>query len=334
MITGTAAGGGCYSPALTDFVVMFDSASMFLTGPKIVQHALGEEVSAGELGGPRVHERNGVCDFVAADDREAISLVRDLLGYLPQNSRERPQAVGREQPAYGGRVDGLLPERSRSYYEVRDLIRRLVDGGRFLEVSPSWARNMVVGFARLEGQAIAVIANQPRHLGGIIDVDGSRKGAKFVRTCDAFGLPMMVLVDTPGFMPGTRQEGAGVIRHGAELVRAFAAARSPRATVIVRKAFGGAFIAMNSKDLGADAAFSWPEAEIGIMSAGAAVEIIHRRRLNSEAGENSSEPLAHRYAKEHLGAHAAAQRGAIDAVIEPSETRERVAAVLLGTRRQ
>ena len=334
VITGTAAGGGCYSPALTDFVVMCDSASMFLTGPKIVKHAMGEEVSAIDLGGPQVHERNGVCDFVAADDRAALALVRDLLGYLPQNAFERPPAAAREQPAFEGNALGVLPSRTRSYYDVRDLVRRLVDGGRFLEVSPRWARNMVVGFARLEGHPVAVLANQPRHLGGIIDVEGSMKGAKFVRTCDSFGLPMLVLVDTPGFMPGTRQEGAGVIRHGAELVRAFAAARSPRATVIVRKAFGGAFIAMNSKDLGADAAFSWPQAEIGVMSAGAAVEIIHRRRLSSAANHDgdTAGSLAVRYAEEHLTAHVALDRGAIDAVIEPSETRERVAQTLLHRR--
>jgi len=329
VITGTSAGGGCYSPALTDFVVMSDTASMFLTGPKIVKYALGEDVSAAELGGSQIHERNGVCDFVAADDPGAIALVRDLLGYLPQNAFEPPRAVAPEPPARREDPAAALPDQSRSYYDVREVIARLLDGGRFLEVSPRWARNMVVGFGRLEGNPVGVIANQPRHLGGIIDVDASQKGAKFVRTCDAFGLPMLVLVDTPGFMPGTRQEGAGVIRHGAELVRAFAAASSRRVTVILRKAFGGAFITMNSKDLGADAAFSWPDAEIGIMSAGAAVEIIHRRQMVGVApGENIALELARRYAEEHLSPAAALARDAIDAVIEPQDTRRRAASVL------
>ena len=333
VITGTAAGGGCYSPALTDFVVMSDGSSMFLTGPKIVKHALGEDVSSGELGGVGVHQQNGVCDFVVADDSEAISLVRELLSYLPQNALETPPPRRSEPPLDGTDPAGPLPDRTRSFYDVRDVIRRLVDAGRFLEVSPRWARNMVAGFARLDGHAIAIIANQARYLGGIIDVTGSQKGARFVRTCDAFGLPLLVLVDTPGFMPGTHQEQAGVIRHGAELVRAFAAATSPRATVILRKAFGGAFITMNSKGLGADATFTWPDAEIGVMSAGAAVEIIHHRQLRAaRLGTSTAEQLAGRYAEEHLSAQAALRRGAIHAVIEPHETRRRVAEVLLGSR--
>jgi methylmalonyl-CoA decarboxylase subunit alpha len=300
---------------------------MFLTGPKIVQYALGEEVTADELGGAQVHQRNGVCDFVAADDPDAIGLVRELLGYLPQNALEPPRALPSEPPPDGDDPAGPVPDRSRSYYDVRDVIRRLVDGGRYLEVSPRWARNMVVAFARVDGHPVGVIANQAGHLGGIIDVEGSQKGAKFVRTCDSFGLPMLVLVDTPGFMPGTRQEGAGVIRHGAELVRAFAAATAPRATVILRKAYGGAFITMNSKDLGADVTFSWPDAEIGIMSPGAAARIIHRRRLE-RAPDGAAAELERRYAEEHLSPGAALERGAIDAVIEPRETRARVAAVL------
>jgi acetyl-CoA carboxylase carboxyltransferase component len=333
VITGTAAGGGCYSPALTDFVVMDNRSTMFLTGPKIVKHALGEEVSASELGGVGVHERNGVCDFVTSSDVEAVMLVRDLLGYLPQNAHERSRITASEPPLGDGDPAAPLPDRSRSFYDVREVIRRLVDGGRLLEVAPRWARNLVVGFARLEGHPIAVVANQARHLGGIIDVAGSQKGAKFVRTCDAFGLPLLVLVDTPGFMPGTRQEQAGVIRHGAELVRAFAAARVPRATVVLRKAFGGAFITMNSKDLGATLALSWPNAEIGIMSAHAAVEIIHGRELaDSSSPRGRAEHLARRYAEEHLSAEAALRRGAIDALIEPRETRERVAAALLSPR--
>jgi acetyl-CoA carboxylase carboxyltransferase component len=329
VITGVSAGGGCYSPALTDFIVMADRASMFLTGPKIVKHALGEEISTEDLGGTQVHQRNGVCDFVAGDDGDAISLVRELLSYLPANAAEPAPATNPEPPLGDGDPSVALPARSRAFYDVRNVIRRIVDGGRFLEVAPRWARNMVVGFARLEGQTVGVIANQAGYLGGIIDVESSQKGAKFVRTCDRYGIPLVVLVDTPGFMPGSRQEGLGVIRHGAELVRAFAAASAPRATVILRKAFGGAFITMNSKGLGADAHFSWPGAEIGVMSAAGAVEIIHRRTLLEAPDDPElAGRLAQSYAEQHLSARAALELGAIDAVIEPSETRDRIASAL------
>jgi acetyl-CoA carboxylase carboxyltransferase component len=323
VITGVSAGGACYSPALTDFVVMTEKASMFLTGPRIVKRALGEEVTAAALGGTRVHARNGVCDFVAADDHGAARLLHELLGYLPQNASQRPPVAPPMEPLHPDPA-AVLPSRSRSYYDVRELIARLVDGGRFQEVSERWARNIVVGFARLEGNAIAIIANQARHRGGIIDVEASRKGAKFIRTCNAFGIPMLVLVDTPGFMPGSREEAAGIIGQGAELLRAFAASPSPRVTVIVRKAFGGAFITMNSKDLGASAAFSWPDAEIGIMSAQAAVEIIHGRRLLGRRSTELLDRLARRYAKDSLSPEAALGRSAIDAVIDPAETRSRV----------
>jgi adenylyl-sulfate kinase len=333
VITGFSAGGGCYSPALTDFVVMTAEASMFLTGPRIVKEALGEEVTASALGGVRVQQRNGVCDFRADDDHTAIALTRDLLGYLPQNACERAPTWPAE-PAAGEQPNAWLPERRRSFYDVRGVIAALVDGGRFLEVGPRWARNMVVGFARLEGRAIGVVANQSKHLGGVIDVDASQKAAKFVRRCDAFGVPLLALVDTPGFMPGSRQESAGVIRHGADLLRAFAAARCARVTVILRKAFGGAFITMNSKDLGADAAFAWPEAEIGIMGPRAAVEILnHRQLLQAAAPEEEAAVLARRYAEAHLSPETAARLGVIDDVIDPAETRDRVAGAFLDCER-
>jgi acetyl-CoA carboxylase carboxyltransferase component len=327
VITGISAGGACYSPALTDFVVMTEKSSMFLTGPRIVKRALGEDVTASALGGTRVHARNGVCDFVAADDRHAMRLLRELLGYLPQNVSASAPVAPPQAPAEGDPA-GVLPASSRSYYDIRELIGRLVDAGHFREVSAQWARNMVVGFARLEGHSIAVIANQPRHRGGIIDVEASQKGRKFISTCDAFRIPMLVLVDTPGFMPGSRQEKAGVISHGAGLLRAFAATRSPRVTVVVRKAFGGAFITMNSKDLGADASFAWPRAEIGIMSPHAAVDIIHGRRLLGARSTQLRDRLARSYAEKSLSPSAALGSGAIDAVIEPAETRERVVRAL------
>jgi acetyl-CoA carboxylase carboxyltransferase component len=328
VITGTSAGGGCYSPALTDFVVMTEAASMFLTGPRIVRQALGEDVPASALGGVRVHERNGVCQFVASGDDEAIELIRQLLGFLPQSAGEPPPA-GVPEPPPEGDPSAAVPTRAREFYDVRAVIERIVDGGRFLEVSRRWARNMVIGFARLEGRPIGIVANQSRHLGGVIDVDASQKAARFVRSCDAFHVPLLVLVDTPGFMPGTRQESAGVIRHGAELLRAFAAATCPRVTVIVRKAFGGAFITMNSKDLGADASFAWPQAEIGIMGPRAAVEIIHRRRvLAAPSAEREATELARRYARAHLSPEVALRLGVIDALIQPSQTRVRVTKAL------
>jgi adenylyl-sulfate kinase len=330
VITGTSAGGGCYSPALTDFVVMTERATMFLTGPRIVRQALGEEVTAEALGGAAVHERNGVCQLVAADDLEAVAYCRELLSYLPQSAGE-PPPLRRPAPAPMDDPGIVLPGRSRSYYDMRGVVRGLVDRGGFLELWPRWARNLVVGFARLEGHSVGVVANQSRHLGGIIDAQASEKGAWFIRLAQRFGLPLVVLVDTPGFMPGVRQEAAGVIRHGAELLRAFAAATVPRVTVIVRKAYGGAFITMNCKDLGARAAFAWPEAEIGIMSPRAAVEIIHRRELVAAgAAERDADRLAERYAQSQLSAGAALERGVIDAVIAPHETRARMVEALFG----
>ncbi len=333
VVTGTSAGGGCYSPALTDFVLMTTEASMFLTGPKIVKQALGEEVSANALGGVHVQERNGVCDLVVGDDNEAAAVVRELLAYLPRKAGETSSPCAPEIPPAGD-PSAALPPHARGFYDVRDVLRVLVDGGRFLELSRRWARNLVVGFGRIEGRAIGVVANQARQLGGVIDVEASQKGARFVRTCDALGVPLLVLVDTPGFMPGKRHEDAGIIRHGAELLRAFTAATSPRVTVILRKAFGGAFITMNSKDIGATASVAWPRAQIGIMGARAAVEITHRRQLASaNEAEREAWRLARRYADAHLSADAAVRLGVIDAVIQPADTRRWVSDLLLRSTR-
>jgi len=255
VICGASAGGGSYAPALTDFVVMTGRASMFLTGPGVVSEVMGEEVTGDELGGPRVHERNGVCHMTAPSEVDAALLARDLLDYLPQNSGERPQRWPAVPPP-GFLPDAVVPAEHREVYDVRKVVAAIVDGGRLQEVSPKWARNVVCGFARLDGRSVGIVANQPRQLGGVLDADAATKAARFVRTCNLFGLPLVVLVDTPGFMPGTKQEQAGVIRHGAKLVHAFAEATVPRVTVILRKAFGGAFIAMNSKDLGADLVYT------------------------------------------------------------------------------
>jgi acetyl-CoA carboxylase carboxyltransferase component len=325
IVSGVAAGGACYSPALTDFTVMTEEAKMFLTGPGIVREVAGEEISPEQLGGHRVHERNGVCDLVASDDNTAAELAKCLVGYLPQHAGgELPQTIAAdpEFPDPGAAV----PECSRKVYDVRSVIAAIVDAGSLLEVGERWARNLLTGLARCEGRPVGVIASQPRYLGGVLDAESAQKGARFVETCNAFGLPLIVLVDTPGFMPGLQQETAGVIRFGATLLRAFAAATVPKLTVVLRKAYGGAFITMNSKDLGADLVFAWRDAEIGVMGAHAATGIIHRREW-----EAASDPTARRaalaadYTSEHLGAAAAAAGGFVDEVIEPAQTRSRLA---------
>jgi acetyl-CoA carboxylase carboxyltransferase component len=325
IVTGVSAGGACYSPALTDFVVMVEGASMFLTGPGVVREAIGEEVSSADLGGARVHERNGVCHLVAPSDLDAALLARDLLSYLPQSAWDEPPRAESEPPASEdpGRT---VPSESRRVYDVRDVVRAIADAGRLLELSPRWAPNIVTALARIDGRSVGVVANQPRRLGGVIDADAAQKAARFVRTCNAFGLPLVVLVDTPGFMPGARQESAGVIRHGAKLLHAFAEATVPRLTVVLRKAYGGAYITMNSKDLGAHLTLAWPGAELGVMAARQAVGIIHRRELSAH-GDPAAERdrLAGRYAGEHLGAAVAARNGFVDEVIEPAETRARLA---------
>jgi acetyl-CoA carboxylase carboxyltransferase component len=325
VICGTSAGGGCYAPALTDFVLMTRNAKMFLTGPGVVAEAMGENVTAEELGGPGVHERNGVCQMVAEDDAEAIYITRELLSYLPQNAYEAvaPQPFVTHS---GGDPAHCVPLEARRVYDIRDVIRTISDNGRLLEMSERWAKNMVTGFARIEGESVGVIANQPKWLGGTIDAEASQKAARFVRTCNSFGLPLVVLVDTPGFMPGTKQESAGVIRHGAKLLHAFAEATVPKMTVVLRKAFGGAYITMNSRDLGADYAFAWPQAEIGVMAARQAVGIISRREIAAaEDPVAARDALAAEYGEQHLGAQLAAREGFIDEVIEPRETRDRLA---------
>jgi acetyl-CoA carboxylase carboxyltransferase component len=328
IVCGPSAGGASYGPALTDFVIMSARAAMFLTGPGVVSDVTGEQVDAALLGGPRVHERNGVCHFTAPTEVDAALLARDLLDYLPQHAGESPQmwpAVAAPDVS----PDWAVPSQARKVYDVRHVIAALVDGGRLMEVSARRSRNVVCALARLEGRAIGVIANQPKYLGGVLDAEASQKAARFVRTCNAFGLPLLVLVDTPGFLPGTRQESDGVIRHGAKLVHAFAEATVPSVTVVLRKAFGGAFIAMNSKALGADYVFSWPHAEMGVMGAEQAVGILNRREI--AAADDSpavTRRLAGAYAAEHLHADAASADGFVDEVIPPDSTRRRVASCL------
>jgi acetyl-CoA carboxylase carboxyltransferase component len=325
IVCGPAAGGSSYGPALNDFVIMTGRASMFLTGPGVVSEVTGEVLDMATLGGPRVHERNGVCHFSAPTEVDGALLARDLLDYLPQHNGVAPQrwpsVAAPELPA-----DRAVPSQARQVYDIRRVAATLVDGGRLMEVSPRWSRNVVCAFARLEGRAIGIVANQPRHLGGVLDANAAQKAARFVRTCNSFGLPLLVLVDTPGFLPGSRQERDGVIRHGAKLVHAFAEASVPSVTVIVRKAFGGAFIAMNSKALGADYVFAWPGAELGVMGAEQAVGILNRREIAA-----AEDPGAHRrrlagaYSAEQLQVEGASADGHVDEVITPDSTRWRVA---------
>ncbi|HEY2769148.1 MAG TPA: carboxyl transferase domain-containing protein [Solirubrobacteraceae bacterium] len=325
VVSGASAGGGAYSPALTDLLLMTEDAAMFLTGPGVVREALGEDIDAAALGGPRVHDRNGVCHLVERDEAAAAERVRELLSFLPSAAGEPFVPVDAVAPALADPGDAV-PSEPRRAYDVRDALRGIIDAGSLLELWPRWARNVVTAFARLEGRPVAIIANQPHHLGGVLDAEGSEKAARFVSFCDAFGLPLIAVVDTPGFMPGSRQERAGVIRHGASLVRAFAAARSPKLTVVLRKSYGGAYITMNSRDLGADLVLAWPEAELGIMSARAAVGIVHRRQLRvAEDPDAERDRLADAYGEEHLRADAAAAAGFVDEIVAPADTRDRLA---------
>jgi acetyl-CoA carboxylase carboxyltransferase component len=328
VVSGASAGGGAYSPALTDLIVMTEDAAMFLTGPGVVREALGEEVDAAGLGGPGVHERNGVCHLVERDEATAAVRVRSLLSYLPSSAGS---SVPRGEPVAAELADpgAVVPLEPRRVYDVRDALRGVVDAGSLLELCPRWARNVVTSLARVDGRPVGIVANQPRHLAGVLDAAGSEKAARFVSFCDSFGLPLIAVVDTPGFMPGSKQEQAGVIRYGASLVRAFAAARVPKLTVVLRKSYGGAYITMNSRDLGADLVLAWPSAELGIMSARAAVGIVNRRELlMADDPEAARGRLAAAYADEHLRAEAAAAAGFVDEIIEPAQTRVRLAAAL------
>ena len=324
IVSGASAGGGAYSPALTDLIVMTEDAAMFLTGPGVVREALGEEIDAAGLGGPRVHDRNGVCHLVARDEASAATRVRELLGYLPSAAGTTPPRAVALDPAAPD-PGAFVPAASRSAYDVRDALGAVIDRDSMLELHPRWARNLVTALARIDGRPVGIVANQPRYLGGVLDAAGSEKAARFVGFCDSFGLALIAVVDTPGFMPGSKQERAGVIRHGASLVRAFAAARVPKLTVVLRKSYGGAYITMNSRDLGADLVLAWPDAELGIMSAKAAVGIVNRRELRvAPDPEAERDRLAAAYALDHLRAETAAAEGFVDEIIEPSQTRDRL----------
>jgi len=327
-ILGPCAGGAVYSPALTDFILMTEGTSyMFVTGPNVVKTVTHEEVSAEDLGGARTHAtKSGVAHLIAPHEVAAIDQIKGLLSYLPQNCEETPLAKP-YTPTDEVRLalNGLIPDNAQQPYDMRDVVKELVDGGEFLEIQPDYAANIVVGFARLAGRSIGVVANQPAVLAGVLDIGASTKAARFVRTCDAFNVPLLVLEDVPGFLPGTDQEWNGIITNGAKLLYAFSEATVPRITVITRKAYGGAYDVMNSKHIGADLNFAWPTSEIAVMGAKGAAEIIFRKEIAS--AEDPAAKLAEKeeeYAALFAHPYRAASRGYVDEVIEPSQTRVRL----------
>ena len=326
VVMGPCAGGAVYSPAITDFIFMVEETShMFITGPDVVKSVTGEEVSQEDLGGAGTHStKSGVAHFSAPDEETCLSDVRYLLSFLPDNNLETPPYY---EPADSpGRMDedlaSLVPDSARQPYDIRRAVELTVDDGEFYEVQEGWAQNLVVGFARLDGRAIGVVGNQPMVLAGTLDIDASTKGARFVRFCDAFNIPLLTFVDVPGFMPGTNQEWGGIIRHGAKLLYAYSEATVPKMTVITRKAYGGAYDVMCSKHIGADVNVSWPTGEIAVMGAGAAVGIIFRRRLaEAEDEEAERQELISGYEEQFNNPMVAAEMGFIDDVIDPRETR-------------
>ncbi len=328
-ILGPCAGGAVYSPAMTDFVFMVrDTSHMFVTGPNVIRTVTGEEVTMEELGGAMTHAgRSGVAHFTAADEQEALADIAVLLSFLPSNNlEEAPRIEPADDPERAcTALDTFMPDTSNVPYDVREVIAEVVDDGELLEVSSSFAQNIVVGYARIDGRSVGIVANQPQHLAGVLDIDSATKAARFIRTCDAFNVPIVTFVDVPGFLPGTSQEFGGIIRHGAKLLYAYAEATVPKLTVILRKAYGGAYDVMGSKHIGADVNLAWPTAEIAVMGARGAVNILHRREL--AAADDPAELLAEfetRYAEQFANPWRAAERGYVDAVILPSETRQQL----------
>ncbi len=329
VIMGPCAGGAVYSPALTDFVVMVRNSSyMFITGPEVVKAVTHEEVTFEELGGADVHaEISGVCHLAADNEADALYLIRKLLSYIPQNNMEDPPFVAspddplRMEEA----LDSIIPEDASKPYEIRDVIRYIVDNGTFFEIQEQFAKNIVIGFARLGGHSIGIIANQPAVLAGVLDIKASEKAARFVRFCDAFNIPLVSFVDVPGFLPGVEQEHGGIIRSGAKLLYAYCEATVPKLTVVTRKAYGGAYIVMSSKHIRGDVNFAWPSAEIAVMGPDGAVNIIFRKELTNTAdAPKRKEELVNEYCEKFANPYIAAQRGYIDDVIEPHETRPRL----------
>jgi acetyl-CoA carboxylase carboxyltransferase component len=329
VIMGPCAGGAVYSPAMTDFIFMVKETShMFITGPEVIKTVTGEDVTFEELGGAQTHaSRSGIASFIAEDEQECLRQVRYLLSFLPQNNMEDPPvyASSDDPERLAPELDSLVPDSPREPYDMKDVIRAVVDDREFFEVFPLWAMNIVIGFARLDGRSVGVVANQPKVLAGTLDIESSEKAARFVRFCDAFNVPLLTFVDVPGFLPGTAQEYGGIIRRGAKLLYAFTEATVPRMTVITRKAYGGAYVVMNSKHLRADVSFAWPTGEIAVMGPEGAVGIVNRKEIQgADDPEARRSELIAEYEERFANPYIAAERGYVDDVIEPRETRARL----------
>jgi acetyl-CoA carboxylase carboxyltransferase component len=325
LILGPCAGGAVYSPAMTDFVVMTERTSyMFITGPDVVKAALGQEVTFEELGGADTNAaRSGVAHFAVASEEDAFALTRRLLSFLPSNNSELPptRETSDEPERIDPGLDLIVPEDTNKPYDTKTIITSVLDDHDFLEVHAAWAPNMVVGFGRLDGGSVGIVANQPSYLAGALDINSSQKAARFVRCCDAFNIPIITFVDVPGYMPGTEQEHGGIIRHGSKLLYAYCEATVPKITTIVRKAYGGAYCAMGSKYSKADLNFAWPSAEIAVMGPEGAANIIYRKEI-AESDESTRRNLVNEYKDRYVNPFIAAERGIIDAVIEPRDTRK------------
>jgi propionyl-CoA carboxylase beta chain len=333
-IMGPCAGGAVYSPAITDFTVMVrDTSYMFITGPEVIREVTHQDVTKEALGGAMTHNGiSGVAHFAAADDRDALALIRELLSFMPSNNMEDPPRRPTSDPddRTDEQLNSIVPANPNLPYDITNVIRAVVDDGRFLEVHEHWARNLVVGFARLSGRVVGVVANQPAVLAGVLDINASRKGARFVRFCDCFNIPLVTFEDVPGFLPGTDQEYGGIIIHGAKLLYAFAEATVPKVTVITRKAYGGAYCVMASKHIRTDFNFAWPSAEIAVMGPEGAVKIMYRRELEQAGGEGEQLRLerVNDYREKLAHPYIAAERGYVDEVIEPARTRPKLIAAL------
>ena len=339
LICGPCAGGAAYSPALTDFIIQTRQAQMFITGPQVIKGVTGENVTAEQLGGAEAHMANsGVIHFIAEDDRHAILLAQKLLSFLPSNNLEDPPRVeGNPNVDPDPALDEIVPADNKKGYDVRDVILKVVDFGDFLEVQSGYAMNMVVGFARIAGRTIGIMANQPCVQAGVLDINAANKASRFIRFCNAFNVSLLTFVDVPGFLPGVQQEHGGIIRHGAKMLFAYSAATVPKITVILRKSYGGAYLAMCGKDLGADRVFAWPTAEVAVMGAEGAADIVFRKEI-SEAEDKPAKraELIERYREAFSNPYVAAGRRLVDSIIEPSSTRRHVAQVLeyLHTKRE
>ena len=329
VIMGPCAGGAVYSPAMTDFIFMVkDTSHMFITGPDVIKTVTGEEVTFEDLGGAMAHaSKSGIAHFVAEDEQHCLQMVRYLMSFLPQNNMEDPPTFATSDPPdrQAQELVDLMPDEPNKAYDMHDVIKHVFDDGDFFEVFPHYAQNILTGFARLNGHAVGIVANQPMHLAGVLDIHSSEKAARFVRFCDAFNIPLVVFVDVPGFLPGTNQEWGGIIRRGAKLLFAFSESTVPRMQVITRKAYGGAYVVMNSKSIRADVAFAWPTAEVAVMGAEGAVNIVFRKELDkAEDKKGKRAELIADYTEKFANPYVAAERGYVDDVIDPRETRPRL----------